>query len=395
MEIVQPKLRFPEFKGDWGKNKIGGIAIKINSGKTPLGGESVYTENGILFIRSQNVLDSKLSYENSTFIDEKTNNTMKNSIVLANDILLNITGASLGRSCVVPNDFTIGNVNQHVCIIRLNEENNSNYIQSILASENGQNRLKNLSTGSGREGLNFQSIKDLEVYIPSLQEQTRIANFLTAVDEKLNLLKEKKSLLEEYKKGIMQKIFNQEIRFRDDDGNDFEEWEEKSLGEITEINKGSQLNKDDLNDFDIYPSISGGIEPSGYTDKFNRNENTIIISEGGNSCGYVNFIETKFWCGGHCYSVDILENQSFDKNYIFQLLKFNQNQIMALRVGSGLPNIQKKDLKNFVLKLSKSKTEQTKIANFLSAIDEKIAAVAEVHEATQEYKKGLLQQLFV
>ena len=103
-----PSLRFPEFDGEWNLQKIGEITDKVNSGKTPLGGESVYVEKGVLFIRSQNVLDSKLSFENSTFITEAINNTMKNSVVKSNDILLNITGASLGRSCVVPNDFTIG-----------------------------------------------------------------------------------------------------------------------------------------------------------------------------------------------------------------------------------------------------------------------------------------------
>ena len=193
----------------------------------------------------------------------------------------------------------------------------------------------------------------------------------------------------------MQKIFNQEIRFKENNGNDFENWQFKSLGDIAEVNKGNQLNKDDLNDFDIYPSISGGIEPSGYTDKYNRNENTIIISEGGNSCGYINFVKTKFWCGGHCYSIDILDKETFDIEYLFQLLKFNQNEIMALRVGSGLPNIQKKDLKKFLLKLSITKIEQTKIANFLSAIDKKIALVSNQIQNTQEYKKGLLQQMFV
>src|SRR5690606_17289314 len=101
----------------------------VNSGKTPLGGESVYTSYGILFIRSQNILDNKLSLKNSTYIPEEVNDGMKNSIVNPLDILLNITGASLGRSCVVPKNFTTGNVNQHVCIIRLNKNNDPYFLQ--------------------------------------------------------------------------------------------------------------------------------------------------------------------------------------------------------------------------------------------------------------------------
>lgn len=227
-----PSLRFPEFDGEWNLQKIGEITDKVNSGKTPLGGESVYVEKGVLFIRSQNVLDSKLSFENSTFITEAINNTMKNSVVKSNDILLNITGASLGRSCVVPNDFTIGNVNQHVCIIRLNKENNPYFLQPIFSSEKGQNIFTSLQTGSGREGLNFQSIRGMALSFPSLTEQTKIASFFTAVDYKLQALKQKKTLLELYKKGIMQKIFSQELRFKDDNGNEYPDWEETKVKDI-------------------------------------------------------------------------------------------------------------------------------------------------------------------
>ena len=203
-----PKLRFPEFMEKWEKKELGEIAEKINSGKTPLGGESVYTEDGILFIRSQNVFDNKLSYENSTFIPVEINNTMKNSIVKPKDILLNITGATLGRSFVVLVNFMVGNVNQHVCIIRIDKNNEPFFIQPIFASEKGQNLFICLQTGSGREGLNFQSIRKISLYFPILPEQQKIASFLTSVNDKLQALKKKKILLEQYKKRVLQKIFS-------------------------------------------------------------------------------------------------------------------------------------------------------------------------------------------
>ena len=167
-KALVPQLRFQGFDDKWELKKLGEVTEKVNSGKTPLGGESVYATEGILFIRSQNVLDSKLSFENSTFISEKINNTMKNSVVNANDILLNITGASLGRSCVVPYNFTVGNVNQHVCIIRLNKENDPYFIQPIFSSNKWQNIFTSLQTGSGREGLNFQSIRSITLAFPPL-----------------------------------------------------------------------------------------------------------------------------------------------------------------------------------------------------------------------------------
>jgi type I restriction enzyme S subunit len=344
-----PILRFPNFKDKWNLEKIGNITDKVNSGKTPLGGEKAYIDQGVLFIRSQNVNDNKLNLDKIVFVSEETNSTMKNSIVKANDILLNITGASLGRSCVVPNDFEIGNVNQHVCIVRLKQNYNPRFVQPILSSDKGQNIFNSLQVGGGREGLNFESIKSIELNFPTFEEQTKIASFLTAVDDKLQALKKKKELLEQYKKGVMQQLFSQELRFKNDDGTNYPDWEEKKLGEVCDVKKGKQLNKEELTETGDYPCINGGINPSGYTNKYNTKENTITISEGGNSCGYVNFFNVKFWSGGHNYSIEICNPTLVVNEYLYQLLKFNENELMKLRVGSGLPNIQKKDLVSFVL----------------------------------------------
>ncbi|MFM6249893.1 MAG: restriction endonuclease subunit S, partial [Dolichospermum sp.] len=152
---------------------------------------------------------------------------MQGSIVKSDDILLNITGASIGRSCVVPSNFKIGNVNQHVCIIRLNPNYISRFIQPYLSSERGQKSILSSSVGSGREGLNFQAIRLFKIAIPTHQEQTKIADFLITVDEKIAQLTQKCELLARYKKGVMQQLFSQKLRFKDDDGRDFPDWEEK------------------------------------------------------------------------------------------------------------------------------------------------------------------------
>lgn len=367
METLQPKLRFPEFKDNWNKNKLDNFTKSISSGKS-----KTRESEGEYFL-----------YGSTGIIGYTDANDYKGKCILVARV-----GANAGNLYKVDGNYS---VTDNTLMLYINEDNFFDFTYYLLINAG----LNKLVFGSGQPLITGGQLKNLDLFVPKINEQTKIANFLTSVDEKLNLLKEKKSLLEEYKKGIMQKIFNQEIRFKDNNGNDFENWVEKSLGDIVEITKGNQLNKDDLNDYDIYPSISGGIEPSGYTDKYNRIENTIIISEGGNSCGYVNYIKTKFWCGGHCYSIEVLEKEKIDNEYLFQLLKFNQNELMALRVGSGLPNIQKKDLKNFLLKLSVNKTEQIKIANFLSSIDLKLELVSNQIKETKEYKRGLLQQMFV
>lgn len=409
-----PSLRFPEFDGEWNLQKIGEITDKVNSGKTPLGGESVYVEKGVLFIRSQNVLDSKLSFENSTFITEAINNTMKNSVVKSNDILLNITGASLGRSCVVPNDFTIGNVNQHVCIIRLNKENNPYFLQPIFSSAKGQNIFTSLQTGSGREGLNFQSIRGMALFFPSLTEQTKIASFLNAVDDKLQALKQKKTLLEQYKKGVMQKIFSQELRFKDDNGNEYPDWEEKKLGDIGETYNGlTGKSKEHFGDGKPYIQYKQIFDDSKIDiSRFElvkisptENQNKVVFgdvfftvssetpNEIGTSSVLLDHIEELYlnsFCFG--YRPSNLYLSPYFSRYLFRNELF-RNQIIKLAQGSTRFNMSKVQLMKLTVKLPCIE-EQTKIANFLSAIDDKINHCEVQIEKTEVWKKGLLQQMF-
>lgn len=182
------------------------------------------------------------------------------------------------------------------------------------------------------------------------------------------------------------------LRFKGDDGSAYPDWEERRLGEIATIKKGEQLNKSELAESGLYPALNGGINPSGYIDKWNTLGETITISEGGNSCGYVNYLKCNFWCGGHCYSL-VNVKKGISNQYLFQALKANENLIMKLRVGSGLPNIQKKDIYSFKLHFP-SFEEQQKIASFLSAIDEKIQQLSKEKKRLKSYKKGVMQQLF-
>ena len=402
-----PSLRFPEFSGEWEMKKLGEVAEKVNSGKTPLGGEDVYVDDGVLFIRSQNVFDNTLSYENSTFITEEVNSTMKNSVVKPKDILLNITGASLGRSCVVPEEFDTGNVNQHVCIIRLDKNNEPYFFQPIFASEKGQNIFISLQTGSGREGLNFQSIKSITLPVPSLPEQQKIATFLTAVDEKLAQLKKKKTLLEQYKKGVMQKIFSQNIRFKDNDGKDFPEWEEKSLGEICDIFGGGTP------DTSIEEYWNGSIQWFTPTEIKNDFVSTSIrtITDLGLKKSSAKLLPkgtilltTRATIGEVSIALEecttnqgfqsLVANKNVNNVYIFNWLKENKHELVKRANGSTFPEISKSEIELIEIP-TPCLSEQTKIANFLSAIDDKINHTTAQIEKTQQWKKGLLQQMFV
>ena len=222
--------------------------------------------------------------------------------------------------------------------------------------------------------------------VPPLAEQKKIAEVLGVWDKAI----EKQSHLIEQltlrKRGLMQQLLTAKRRlpgFSDP-------WKELKIRDIAKIRKGEQVNKEDLFSNAKYPVINGGITPSGYLDIYNTTANTITISEGGNSCGYVNFMTTPFWSGGHCYTIDVKEG--INNLFVYQLLKHNEKYIMSLRVGSGLPNIQVKDLGNLKLAVPNNQ-EQTAIAEVLTAADREIELAQKKLELLRQQKRGLMQQL--
>ena len=181
-----PEIRFKGFTDDWEQRKLGDIAVKIGSGKTPSGGKSAYVENGIPLIRSQNVNGDKVDFADIVFIDEATDESMANSRVYTNDVLLNITGASIGRSAVYKG-LESANVNQHVCIIRPTEGYQPDFSQLNLSSDNGQKQIDASQAGGGREGLNFQEIGKMQFSFPSLNEQKYIGRYFNNFDNLITL----------------------------------------------------------------------------------------------------------------------------------------------------------------------------------------------------------------
>ena len=165
------------------------------------------------------------------------------------------------------------------------------------------------------------------------------------------------------------------------------------MGNVAKIQKGQQINGKELSEIGSYYVMNGGVVPSGYLEDFNTPANTISISEGGNSCGYVQYNGVPFWSGGHCYTL-IEPINSFNYKYLFHYLKFKEQSIMALRIGSGLPNIQKKDLERFPI-LNVSKEEQDKMACIFDDILDRIICERQIALKYEEQKKYLLSNLFI
>ena len=204
-----PSLRFPEFTGEWEKCKLGTLATKVGSGSTPKGGDAVYTSIGHYFVRSQNVGMGFLMLDNIAHINDDIHQKHKATEIYENDVLLNITGASIGRTAVATKELEGGNVNQHVCIIRTNSKVNPKFLCDYIQTQRIQNHIKSLQTGGSREGLNFEQIRSFPISLPSINEQNKLTCLLDKINERIAT---QVRLIEDLKKlrcAIIEKMFKQ------------------------------------------------------------------------------------------------------------------------------------------------------------------------------------------
>jgi len=206
------KTKLGEIPENWEVSALGENAIHVGSGSTPRGGSKVYLKSGIPLIRSQNVHFERLDLSDVVYISPETHEVMSRSKLLKNDILLNITGASLGRVNIVPEYFEQGNVNQHVCIIRVKKAIYPLYLKYYLESTLGQKQIFKYQIGGNREGLNFKQVRALTMVLPPIKEQKAIVEVIESVNTKIiqERLEENKCIL--LKKGLMQDIFNQKVK---------------------------------------------------------------------------------------------------------------------------------------------------------------------------------------
>ena len=170
----------------WAWSRLRNLTSKIGAGSTPQGGRSVYVEKGVKFIRSQNVYDDGLRLGDIVYITEETNSKKLGSVVCPQDILLNITGGSIGRCAVVPEDFDIGNVNQHVMIIRLIKPDMRYWIHAVLTSPYIQNLIMDVQVGVSREGLSASKLMDFFIPVPPVNEQKRILTSVGKINKIIN-----------------------------------------------------------------------------------------------------------------------------------------------------------------------------------------------------------------
>ena len=203
-----PALRFPEFTEEWKRCIIGELTTKVGSGVTPRGGEAVYKSEGHPFVRSQNVGLGHLMLDDIAYIDEDTHQRQKNTELQLDDVLLNITGASIGRSALVNQQIVGGNVNQHVCIIRANKKLIPSFLCNFLLSQYGQKQIESFQAGGNRQGLNFEQIRSIKIGLPSLEEQKIIADLLLLIEQRITTQSKIIEDLKNLKSAIADKLYS-------------------------------------------------------------------------------------------------------------------------------------------------------------------------------------------
>ena len=197
---------------DWEVVRLGDEATHVGSGVTPRGGKSVYVGSGIAFLRSQNVHFHGLELDDVVFIPPEIDNAMVRSRVQPNDVLLNITGASIGRCTVAPEDIGPANVNQHVCIIRTTKWLNPRFVWKWLTTPRSQQEIDDIQTGQSRQGLNYQQVRQLTIAIPPRTEQDSMVEILNGVDGTLAQLHRESEGLQTLKDSTADALLSGRVR---------------------------------------------------------------------------------------------------------------------------------------------------------------------------------------
>jgi len=403
-----PKLRFPEYKGKWETKRLGEIA-KVTSGGTPDRGQPDFWNGDIPWVTTS-LIDFNSINGTEEFITKMGLAKSSAKLFPQGTLLMALYGQGVTRGKVALLEIE-ATTNQACAAILLDESQcHSHFIFFDLQGK--YQDIRNLSNDGGQKNLSGGLVKSIQLTLPSPPEQEKIASFLSAVDRKIGQLSRRKELLEQYKKGVMQKIFSQEIRFTDDNGKDYPDWEEKRLEEVTKWASGGTPSKQESSYWgnDI-PWISAS-SMRGYL--FSKSK--LMITELGLSKGsrlaekgtilllvrgsmLYNKVPVGIAGRNVAFNQDVKSITAGPKTFSGFLLQWflaKQNMLLSMVVGTGIGagKLDTYDLKKLQINLP-TLAEQNKIASFLFRIDRKIESVQSQLEQTQTFKKGLLQQLFV
>lgn len=412
--MAVPRLRF---KADDGKDypnwddfaKLKDMSIFITKGATPTTYGFEWQSKGVYFFRNDCIKNNIFVYGDYSFISEEANKFLERSEVTGGDIVIAITG-DIGKVGLIPNEVKKANINQHLARVRIVKGALPYFVYMYLCSNKVQRTYKKIKTGLSMAQLSLAQIRDTNIPIVSFPEQQKIAEFLSTIDTVIEKQKEIISAWEERKKGVMQKLFSQEVRFKADDGSEFPEWKKKRLGEICDPltygmnvaamkfdGENKYIRITDIDDKSHLYKNDEPVSPDGELDnRYLVKENDILLARTGASVGksyLYNKNDGKLYYAGFLIKAHIkCENSKF---IFYQTLTDRYNKwVKVTSMRSGQPGINANEYSDFIVYIP-CLTEQQKIADCLSTFDEVIEKQKATLAAWEELKKGLLQQMFV
>jgi type I restriction enzyme S subunit len=380
-----PVLRFPEFKGEWENQNFGNLTNRISN--------PVKVEQDVMY-QQIGIRSHGKGIFHKEFIDGKGLGNKRVFWVKENALIVNIVFA--WEQAVAKTTLKeVGMIASHRFPMYepIENKSNLNYLLYFFLTKKGKSLLELASPGgAGRnKTLGQKEFENLKFLIPSGLEQEKIASFITSVNEKLQALKQKKSLLEQYKRGVMQQIFSQEIRFKDDKGNEFGEWEEKKLGECLDYIQPTKYlvsSKEYDNTYNTPVLTAGKKFILGYTNETNgifENNLPVIIFDDFTTA--TQFVDFPFKAKSSAMKI-LVACEGIDIKFIYEAM-----QIMNYEIGGHERHWISKFAQIYIQ--IPCLAEQTKIANFLSAIDAKVNHCQEQIANMELWKKGLIQNILV
>lgn len=384
MHEVQP--RGTSFVGElpdgWIIAPMSEVCTKVTDGTH---GTPETIESGRPYITAIHVKGGKIDFQNCLYLSETDHREIFNRCnPVPGDLAVVNIGAGVGECGFVDVSFEFSMKN--VALLKPDPAKLAPRFLFNIHQFRKDRIAHAVKSGGAQPFLSLRDLRKLPVLVPPLPEQRKIAEILSTWDRAIETTEALLATARTQKRALMQSLLTGKRRFPEFQG---QEWREVRLDQLATIKKGQQKSKATLSDVGDFPVINGGVVPSGYTDEWNSEAGTITISEGGNSCGFVNLIDRRFWSGGHCYTLADLRVR---KDFLFHSLKFQETKIMSLRVGSGLPNIQKKAVSGVQVGVP-SEAEQRRIEEVLNAgLNEENILVADIEKLRTE-KKALMQQL--
>jgi len=374
-----PQLRFSEFSGEWEEKKLGELCKFTQGVQIPFSEQlTKYKEGAIRYLYIRDFFTDDFPY----YVKDQ----YPNKVIHTDEIMMVNTGNTAGKAFM----GATGVLSNNAFKVSFDKTKVSNiFLFQRITSDTIQRRIKSFFNAGGQPHLGHKNIAIIPMGFASLKEQQKIAAFLTAVDNKIEQLSKKQELLKEYKKGLMQQIFSQATRFKADDGCDFPDWEEKKLGDVS-VRGTSNISANQLEDNNGDYKIYGAAGHLKNIDFYTEEDCYVAIVKDGAGVGRIMLLESKTSVLGTL--AIIKAKQGNDINFLYWLIQtINFRKYV---VGSTIPHIYYRDYQAEKLRIP-SLSEQAKIASFLSFIDSKIEQVGKQLDESKQFKKALLQQMFV